>query len=214
MLKKDEVSKYTISKNALDMLEWPPYSSNYTAKDIPMTDSNIQPPNPVPGTEETLTPGLMPETVYPTPEEVAQDYLAQHPDPDGGVNTTDGYVPAPDYVEPVYETQPSVMNTGTVDPAYASAFPANPGYDPTNSEPPAHPNSDNAHNQLMEDPKYAVHVHEAQLNRIISCLEEIVNRLNEVDHKVMHLEEAVRFDQEQHNYDGPPESPTGYEGTV
>ena len=47
MLEKDEVSKYTVPKNALDMLEWPPYSSKYTAKDIPMTDSNHPTPEEV-----------------------------------------------------------------------------------------------------------------------------------------------------------------------
>ena len=105
MLKKDEVSKYTVPKNALDMLEWPPNGQTYTAKDIPqlikrgfkpMTDSNIQPPanttgevladgtvgwptetppvteetavpNPVPGTEVTQSPGLIPETAAQIP---------------------------------------------------------------------------------------------------------------------------------------------------
>ncbi len=220
------------------MLEWPPYSAKYTAKDIPqiiqrgfkpMTDST----NPVPGTEVTQTPGLIPETPTNIPgydpstasapgEYVppTDDHMTNDPyyDPANETQTdmwTENDGSTGECPPPPYETMPSVMNNGTVDPAYASAFPANPGYDPTNSEPPVYPNSDNAHNTLMEDPKYAVHVHEAQLNRIIACLEEIVNRLNDVDNKVLHLEEAVRFDHQQHHehggFDGPPESPTGTE---
>ena len=91
MLEKDEVSKYTVPKNALDMLEWPPNGQTYTAKDIPqlikkgfkpMTDSNIQPPANTTG--ETLADGTVgwptetpPETNYPTPEEVAEQYLQE-----------------------------------------------------------------------------------------------------------------------------------------
>ena len=35
MLKKDEVSKYTVHKDQVNMLEWPPYSQKNTAKDNP-----------------------------------------------------------------------------------------------------------------------------------------------------------------------------------
>jgi len=197
--------------------------------------------NAVPGTEVTQQPGLIPEAPnaipgFPPgfdPASLPTDNIAPDPAQEveltgnaGGYNPTevpyhqDNFVegtslstaPPAEYVPP-YDTHDPYMNTGTVDAAYAAAYPANPGYDPTNDQPPTHPNSDDIHNELMEDPKYAVHVHEAQLNRIIQCLEELVNRVNDVDNKVMHLEEAVRFDQEHHHHDhthdGPPESPTG-----
>ena len=153
-----------------------------------MTDSNIQPPDikdpytvhnepvhgNVPGYEETQTPGLLPEEPdYLAPETTHPNgfYDPTQADPDGGINTPEGYVQAPTY-----------------------------------------PNSEDAHNELLGDPKYAVHVHEAQLNRIIQCLEDIVARMNDLDSKVMHLEESVRFSQDKHTHDGPPTPPSDYPG--
>ena len=208
MLKKDEVSKYTISKNAYDMLEWPPYSSKYTAKDIPqilkkgfkpMTDSNIQPPqnvdikDPVPGTEVTQTPGLIPETPTAVP----------------GYDPNTATAPG-EYVPP---TEEWVENDGThgdmaqppytagqphVDPSYAEAFP------------PVYPDSDDAHKALLENPNYAVHVHENQINRIIEVLEQISDQINHLECRIGDLEHAVRFDAPD-DHDGPPTPPTDYE---
>tara|TARA_B100001996_G_scaffold350905_1_gene310564 strand:+ start:409 stop:843 length:435 start_codon:yes stop_codon:yes gene_type:complete len=141
------------------------------------SDIDIKDPAPVPGIEVHEVPGLLPETEtdYLAPETTHPQgfYDPTQVDPDGGINTTEGYVQAP-----------------------------------------THPNSEEVHNELLEDPKYAVHVHEAQLNRIIQCLEDIVARINDLDSKMMDLEESVRFSQEDTGNDGPPQSPTGYEGTA
>ncbi len=67
--------------------------------------------------------------------------------------------------------------------------------------------SDDVHNQLMNDPKYAVHVHESQLKRIVEVLEEVSQRLVKLEDKFIDLELSVRFKETQSN-DGPPEPPT------
>ncbi len=171
-----------------------------------MTDSNIHPPEgtdvdikdpqPIPGIEVTQAPGLVPEEIAQT------DYLAPettHPygfkpdsanvtaavgDPDGGVNTSQGYVPA---------------NTSGVG-----------GYDADvqiGLDDAASTYEDDAHHELMSNPHYAVHVHESQLNRIVEVLEEIASKLNDLEYRLESLEESVRF--EQGETDGPPEPPSG-----
>lgn len=67
--------------------------------------------------------------------------------------------------------------------------------------------SDDAHAQLMNDPKYAVHVHESQLNRIVEVIEEISQRLVALEDKFIDLELSVRFKETMSN-EGPPEPPT------
>ncbi len=67
--------------------------------------------------------------------------------------------------------------------------------------------SDDAHAQLMNDPKYAVHVHESQLKRIVEVLEEVSQRLVNLEDKFIDLELSVRFKETKSN-DGPPEPPT------
>lgn len=67
--------------------------------------------------------------------------------------------------------------------------------------------SDDAHAELMKDPKYAVHVHESQLKRIIEVLEEVTQRLVSLEDKFIDLELSVRFKETKRN-DGPPEPPT------
>ena len=136
----------------------------YTANDIPniienMTDSNINPPtNPVPGTEVTQAPGLIPESPSaipgydPNTASPPQEYVpatetgttwdGTAPDPDGGVNTTEGYQESND---------------------------------------PAH----EAHLEMMKDPNYAVHIHEHQLNKIADMLEEIATRVISIEKKIM-----------------------------
>ena len=64
-----------------------------------------------------------------------------------------------------------------------------------------------AHAQLMNDPKYAVHVHESQLKRIVEVVEEVSQRLVALEDKFIDLELSVRFKETQSN-DGPPEPPT------
>ena len=67
--------------------------------------------------------------------------------------------------------------------------------------------SDDAHAQLMNDPKYAVHVHESQIKRIVEVVEEISQRLVALEDKFIDLELSVRF-KETRSTDGPPEPPT------
>ena len=66
---------------------------------------------------------------------------------------------------------------------------------------------ENAHKQLMNDPKYAVHVHESQLKRIVEVIEEVSQRLVALEDKFIDLELSVRFKETMSN-DGPPEPPT------
>tara|TARA_Y100000748_G_scaffold296362_1_gene289095 strand:+ start:645 stop:893 length:249 start_codon:yes stop_codon:yes gene_type:complete len=67
--------------------------------------------------------------------------------------------------------------------------------------------SNDAHQQLLNDPKYAVHVHESQLKRIVEVLEEVSQRLIALEDKFIDLELSVRFKETKSN-DGPPEPPT------
>ena len=186
MLEKDEVSKYTVPKNALDMLEWPPNTQKYTAKDIPqlikkgfkpMTDSNINPPtdtnavpNPVPGTEVTQSPGLIPETTTQIP----------------------GYDPNTSTAPTEYDPASANVSTAVPPTDYAAAVDHQ-----VDSMPSAPPET---HDQLMQDPHYAVHVHEQQLNRICDMLEEVCNRVIAIEDKLNvleaqhhHMEEEIHF---------------------
>ena len=75
-------------------------------------------------------------------------------------------------------------------------------YDVTSNEiPPVDP-----HEQLMNDPKYAVHVHESQLKRIVEVIEEVSQRLVALEDKFIDLELSVRFKDTKLD-DGPPEPP-------
>ena len=47
------------------------------------------------------------------------------------------------------------------------------------------PPIENAHDQLMRDPKYAVATHGHQINKIIDYLEEVVERLVNLEKKVL-----------------------------
>ena len=188
MLKKDEVSKYTVPKNALDMLEWPPYSSKYTAKDIPMTDSNIQPPsttdtgtNPVPGTEVTTSPGLVPETVPaydPNTANVDIAVTTEDNPPTTVVPPTttgtewDGTIAPPPYTA----GQPDITEVPPTD--YAAAVDYQVNTMPTATE------GDSAHQALMQDPVYAVATHEHQLNKIANMLEELCARVVRIEEKI------------------------------
>ena len=215
MLKKDEVSKYTVPKNALDMLEWTPNGQTYTAKDIPqlikkgfkpMTDSNIQPPanttgevladgtvgwptetppvteetavpNPVPGTEVTQSPGLIPETT------------TQIPGYDPNTSTAPG------------EYDPASANVDTAVPPTDYAAAVDHQVNTMPSAPPDMPVAPpETHNELMQDPAYAVHVHEQQLNRICEMLEEVCQRVIAIEDKLNvleaqhhHMEEEIHF---------------------
>ena len=145
----------------------------YTANDIPniienMTDSNINPPtNPVPGTEVTEVPGLIPETPSaipgydPNTASPPQEYV---PATETGT-TWDGTTVAP--------------NTSGVGGAEADK---QIGVDDAAHE---------AHREMMKDPNYAVHIHEHQLNKIAEMLEEIATRVISIEKKI--LDHEVEF---------------------
>ena len=236
MLEKDEVSKYTVPKNALDMLEWPPNTQKYTAKDIPqlikkgfkpMTDSNINPPadtnavpNPVPGTEVTQSPGLIPETTTQIPGYDPNTSTApgEYDPTSANVDTA---VPATDWVNA--QDHPAPEEVDAQQAAYAEATANSTGYpqpgdtpynspddyaaavdhqvDSMPSAPPDMPVAPpETHNELMQDPAYAVHVHEQQLNRICDMLEEVCQRVIAIEDKLNvleaqhhHMEEEIHF---------------------
>ena len=73
--------------------------------------------------------------------------------------------------------------------------------------PEGYKEANDTHAQLMNDPKYAVHVHESQLKRIVEVVEEVSQRLVALEDKFIDLELSVRFKETKRN-DGPPESPT------
>ena len=71
---------------------------------------------------------------------------------------------------------------------------------------------ENAHKQLMEDPKYAVHVHDAQINRMAEYLEKLAEKIQDDDKRIKALEDAlykleetVRFGRPSQSTDGPPD---------
>ena len=175
MLEKDEVSKYTVPKNALDMLEWPPNTQKYTAKDIPelikksfkpMTDSNAV-PNPVPGTEVTQSPGLIPETTTQIPGYDPNTSTAPTEYDPASANV-DTAVPTTDYADAVDHLVDSMPQTE------ADHHPEMPVYTETET----------AHQELMQDPQYAIATHEHTLNKFADLLEQIVGRLNAIEEKL------------------------------
>ena len=57
---------------------------------------------------------------------------------------------------------------------------------------------DTTHKKLMEDPRYAVAIHEHQINKITEYLEEVVERLVSLEKKM--LDHEIEF---AHNPVGP-----------
>ena len=72
--------------------------------------------------------------------------------------------------------------------------------------PEGYKEANDTHAQLMNDPKYAVHVHESQLKRIVELIEEVSQRLVALEDKFIDLELSVRFKDTKLD-DGPPEPP-------
>ena len=63
--------------------------------------------------------------------------------------------------------------------------------------------TEDTHKKLMEDPRYAVAIHEHQINKITEYLEEIVERLISLEKKM--LDHEIEF---AHNPVGPdPNNP-------
>ena len=168
-----------------------------------MTDSNIQPPsdpnahvyadgttavpNPIPGIEVTQTPGLIPETTVPTPVTggVTGSAITESR-PDLGPDTTytendgsTGTIAPPPYTA----GQPDITEVPPTD--YAAAVDHL-----VDSMPSAAPDT---HEALMQDPAYAVHIHEQQLNRICDMLEEVCNRVIAIEDKLNGMENDIHF---------------------
>ena len=144
-----------------------------------MTDSNAV-PDPVPGTEVTQSPGLIPET------------QTQIPGYDPATGTAPGeYDPASANVNTAVPPNTYVENDGTTGPVatppsdYAAAVDHQ-----VDSMPSAPPET---HDQLMQDPAYAVHIHEQQLNRICDMLEEVCGRVVAIEDKLNGMEQEMHF---------------------
>ena len=69
--------------------------------------------------------------------------------------------------------------------------------------------SNEVHNELLENPKYAVYTHEKQINRIIEILEELSGRVVALEDKFLNLDLDVRFSKSP-KLEGPPEPPETY----
>ena len=147
-----------------------------------MTDSNINPPsettgnalpNSVPGTEVTQSPGLMPETTQGTGEGTGN--FTVPPDTSGvGGYEADVSIGNQDYAAAVDYQVDSMSETGS------------------HPEMPIYTESETAHQNLMQDPQYAIATHEHTLNKFADLLEKIVARLNSIEEKLnLHIEDSV-----------------------
>tara|TARA_B100001741_G_C16433055_1_gene541852 strand:+ start:636 stop:986 length:351 start_codon:yes stop_codon:yes gene_type:complete len=63
-----------------------------------------------------------------------------------------------------------------------------------------------AHKELLENPRYAVHVHETQINRLIEVLDEVAKRLISLEETVNQMQVEMRFSKPKN--DGPPTPPS------
>ena len=144
-----------------------------------MTDSNIQPPttdtgtNPVPGIEVTTSPGLVPETV-PTydPNTVNVDTAIPNVVVPPNVTGTewDGTIAPPAGQPDITEVPPT---------EYAAAV------DHLVNEMPVATETQQAHQEMMHQPAYAIATHEHQLNKISDLLEELCTRVVSIEAKLM-----------------------------
>ena len=78
---------------------------------------------------------------------------------------------------------------------------------PTGGYVPYAGDADAAHNELLNNPQYAVHVHESQIKRIIELIEELSARMVALEDKFLDLDLNVRFKTDASKNDGPPEPP-------
>ena len=73
-------------------------------------------------------------------------------------------------------------------------------------EPPTFEDSSRAMNELKEDPKFMVSLHERQLERMAAVIEEMAERLISLEAKVIELETETRF---PHSDSPVPNMPAG-----
>ena len=168
-----------------------------------MTDSNIQPPsdpnahvhadgttgwatettpNPIPGTEVTQSPGLIPETTSTTEYDPASANVdtavppTNHPEtvvPSTETGTEwDGTIAPPPYTA----GQPDITEVPPTD--YAAAVDHQVDSMPTSTEGQA------AHQNMMQDPAYAIATHEHTLNKFANMLEELCARVIAIEEKI------------------------------
>ena len=170
----------------------------FNSDDIPYILNNMtetpEGTNPVPGTEVHEVPGLIPETPNTIP---GYDPTTSEPPSEYVPNAADGYEYSGQGNYPGNPPEMWTENDGTT------------GVVPPVPQPPTHPDSENAHNELLENPKYAVHVHETQINRIVEVLENISEQINHLEYRLGDLEQSVRFSNEHSPQDGPPTPPSG-----
>ena len=151
-----------------------------------MTDSNIHPPtqtNPIPGTEVTTSPGLIPETTTEYDPNTA-NVTAAVGDVTGSADTfvendgTTGTIAPPPAGQPDITEVPPTDYAATVDHLVDTM--------PESHHPdmPTYTESEIAHQEMMRDPHYAVATHEHTLNKFADLLEQIVARLNDIEAKL------------------------------
>ena len=178
-------------------------------------DGTTAVPNPIPGIEVTQTPGLIPETTVPTPVTggVTGSAITEGR-PDLGPDTTytendgsSGNIAPPPLNIPNVVLPPSVTGTewdGTAVPLagqpditevpptdYAAAV------DNLVNEMPVATEAQQAHQEMMHQPAYAIATHEHQLNKISDLLEELCTR-------VVSIEEKINQHETNHHYGGSP----------
>ena len=126
-----------------------------------MTDSNI------PGTEVTTTPGLIPETTTEYDPSTANVDTAVPP-------TTPETVVSPTTTGTEWDGTINPPNTGD----YAAAV------DHLVNDMPQATEGEAAHQEMMQDPAYAIATHEHQLNKIANLLEELCARVVSIEQKI------------------------------
>ena len=186
----------------------------YTADDIPNIIENMTEDhnNPVPGTEVTQAPGLIPETptaipgLDPKASISAQDRIRSGEEIDTEVETgiprenDNNFAPDGRLLE-TGETIPySGEGTDMLQhpPQFTATFVkdmdkyGNPLEDiqPTGTE---HPNSENAHKELLNDASYAVHMHEHQLNKVTQIISEMCARIIALEEAIAKLSQDASF---------------------
>jgi hypothetical protein len=157
-------------------------SNKFTANDIPeilnkMTENTETTANAVPGTEVTQTPGLIPETQAGIPGYDPNTATAPTEYDPASANVSTA-VPPTDYAAAVDH---QVDTMGTSVPPNTSGV----GGQEADAAIGAQDQAALAHQEMMKDPNYAVHIHEHQLDKISRYLEEIVERLISLEKKML-----------------------------
>ena len=131
-----------------------------------MTDSNINPPSETTG-------NALPNSV-PGTEVTQSPGLMPETTQGTGEGTVNFTVPPDTYAAAVDYQVDSMTESGS------------------HPEMPIYTESETAHQNLMQDPQYAIATHEHTLNKFADLLEKIVARLNSIEEKLnLHIEDSV-----------------------